>query len=316
MAVKIITDSSSDIAPEVAQELGITVVPLYVCFGDKVYRDRVDIKEDEFYRRLVEGPFYPTTSQPAPADLVEVYSKLAEETDEIVSIHASSKLSGTYNAALLAKEAVSKKCHIEVVDSQWVTIALGLIAMGAAKAAETGDSLQQVIDGVRQAITQTRLLVALDTLKYLAKGGRIGKAKSLLGTVLNVKPLVAMREGEIVPVGLARSRAKAIERLFEFARSAKETQEVAIVHSTTPEESRTLAERIAALFPIRRPHISRLGPVVGTHAGPGTAFVAVQRGDEEVKPGNAEDRPVKRRFSLPSLRSPRLTLSCSLPGPR
>ena len=312
--MKVVTDSSSDIAPELARELGITVVPLYVCFGEKVYRDRVDITEDEYYHQLITGLIHPTTSQPSPSDFAQVYEKLSEDTDEIVSIHASNKLSGTYNSALLAKESIGKKCCIEVIDSKWVTMALGLIAMGAARAAEDGEGLQQLVNRIMQAITQIRFLGSLDTLKYLAKGGRIGKSKSLLGTILNVKPLLTIRDGEIVPVGLVRTRNKAMERLIHFVKSGGHIQEVAIVHSTTAEDCRDLAERMASPFLDRAPYVSRLGPVIATHTGPGAVIVVFQEGEKE-ESGEAGDQPTKRRFSLPSLRLPRLTLSCSLlPG--
>ena len=136
MAVKIVTDSTSDLSPQVAQELGITVVPVYVRFGERVYRDGVDISEDEFYQKLVGSPIHPATSQPSPADFADVYKKLSRQADEIVSIQVTSKLSGTYNSALQGRELVKTGCRIEVVDSLSVTMGLGLIAMAAARLAE------------------------------------------------------------------------------------------------------------------------------------------------------------------------------------
>jgi len=278
--VKIATDSGSDIGPELAQELGITVVPLYVHFGEEVYRDGVDIGADEFYRRLETSPIHPTTSAPSPGDFAKIYEKLAQETDEILAIHVSRKLSATYDAALQGREALAgRKCRIEVVDSQWVTIALGLIATMAAKAAQAGESLQQVLDGVHQAIPQAHLLAFLDTLKYLARGGRIGKAASLLGTALSVKPLLTVREGEAHPAGLARTRGKAIDRLCEFAKSALHVQDLSISHSTTVNEAQTLAERISSFLPQIHLRIARLGPALGVHGGPGALVVALRQGE-------------------------------------
>jgi len=276
MTVKIVTDSTSDLSPELVQQLGIIVVPVYLRFGDEVYRDGVVISQDEFYQKLVESPVHPSTTQPTPADFADVYSKLSRETDEIISIQITSKLSGTYNSALQGRELVTGSCRIEVVDSLSGSMGLGLVAMAAARLAEAGESLEGVMDEIRQAIPQIRLLGLLDTLKYLLRGGRIGKAKALLGSVLNVKPLITMRDGEIVPAGQARTRSKGIERLFDFVKIALNIQELAIVHSTTPDEAGSLKERIASIFDKRHIHIARLGPALGVHFGPGTLILALR----------------------------------------
>ena len=276
MTVRIVTDSTADLPPQIAGELGITVVPVYLRFGDKVYRDGVDISEDEFYQKLVESPIHPSTSQPTPADFTEVYQKLSQEADEIVSIQITSKLSGTYNSALQGREMAGVRCHIEVVDSLSGSMGLGLITMAAARLAKAGEGLQTVMEEVRQVIPNIHLLGVLDTLKYLLLGGRIGKAKALLGSVLNVKPLITIRDGEIVPAGLARTRSKGIERLFELAKNALNIQELAIVHSTTPDEAGSLKERIASIFDKRRIHIARLGPALGVHFGPETLIIALR----------------------------------------
>lgn len=205
MTVRIVTDSTSDLSPQVAEELGITIVLVYVRFGERVYRDGVDISQDEFYQKLARSPVHPSTSQPSPSDFADVYSKLSQETGEIVSIHLSSKVSGTYNSALRGRELAQAKCHIEVVDSLSVSMGLGLIAMAAARLAKTGEGLHEVMNEVEQAIPGTRIFGVLDTLKYLLLGGRIGKVKALLGTLLNVKPLLTMRNGELSPIGMVRT---------------------------------------------------------------------------------------------------------------
>ena len=248
MTVKVVTDSTADLPVQLAQQLGITVVPVYVRFGDKVYRDRVDISEDEFYQKLLESPVHPTTSQPSPSGFATVYRKLSMETDEIVSIQITSKLSGTYNSALQGRELARTRCRIEVIDSLSLTMGLGLIAMAAARLAEAGEGLLMVMEEIRQAIPNIRLLGVFDTLKYLLLGGRISKAKAVMGGVLNVKPLVTMRDGELVQAGLARTRSKGIERLFNLVRNTLNIQELAIVHSTTPDEASSLRERIGAIF--------------------------------------------------------------------
>jgi len=280
MTVKIVTDSTADLPPQIAQQLGITVVPVYLRFGEKVYRDGVDISHDEFYKKLVESPVHPVTSQPPPDDFANVYRTLAKETDEIVSIQVTSKLSGTYNSALQGKEMVKGNCRIEVVDSLSVSMGLGLITMTAARLAEAGASLQAVMDEVRQAIPQIRLFVLFDTLKYLHKGGRIGKAKTLLGTLLNVKPLLTLRDGEFFPISQVRTRAKGVERLFDLVKNTLNIQELAIVHSTTPDEADSLRERIGSILDKKRVHLARLGPALGVHGGPGTLGVLFREQDK------------------------------------
>ena len=310
MPVRVVTDSGSDLSPQVAQELGITVVPLYLHFGDKVYRDGVDINQDEFYQKLVDSPVHPTTSQPPPLDFAEIYSRLAKETDEVVSLHLSSKTSGTYSSALRGKEMIREDCRIEVIDTLSVSMGLGLIAMAAARLAKAGESLQGVMDEVSQAIYATRIIGLFDTLRYLLLGGRIGRAKALLGTLLNIKPLLTMRDGEILPLGMARTRARGVERLIDFVKSALHVQELAIIHSTTPDEASSLKERIAAFLAEDRIHIARLGPALGVHGGPGTLLLALREKASGVMQEAREGKHLKKRFSLPSLSVPKLRCSC------
>jgi len=276
VTVKVVTDSCADLPESTARELGITVVPVYVRFGETVYRDGVDITHDEFYHRLQESPVHPTTSQPPPADFADVYRTLSREADAVVSIHVTSKLSGTCNSALQGKDMTDAKCPIEVVDSCSVSMGLGLIAIAAARVARAGENLPGVMAEARQAINHLRVLAVFDTLKYLLKGGRIGKAKALLGSLLNAKPLLTMRDGELSPVGLARTRTKGLERLFEMAKNALDIQELAIVHSTTPGEANSLRERIASFLDMKKIHLSRLGPALGAHAGPGALILALR----------------------------------------
>jgi DegV family protein with EDD domain len=273
MALKIVTDSSSDLPLELAKELGITIVPLYVRFGEEVFRERVEIGDEEFYRRLVSGPVHPVTIQPSPQDFAEAYKKVAAEADGIVSLHISSKLSGTYNSALQGKEIAQVKCPIEVIDSLSVSVGLGLLSILASNAAKSGASLPQVVKDAKQAIPDVHLLGLVDTLKYLLLGGRIGRAKALVGSILNVKPLLTLENGETVPVGQARTRAKGIERLFNFVAGATSVQDVAVAYSTTLDEAKALAERIgsAAKVAVR---VVRLGTTLGVHLGPGSLVLS------------------------------------------
>ena len=273
MTVKIVTDSSADLPAQLVKELGITVVPLYVRFGDEVLRDRVDISEDEFYERLTHDPVHPNTTQPTPQDFLKVYQKLSADADGIVSVHLSTKLSGTYNSAMMAKDTLETECPIEVVDSETLSMALGLVVIAAATAAKAGKSMDEVVEAAKQAMPKIHLLALLDTLKYLLLGGRIGKVKALLGSVLNVKPMLAAKDGELVPAGQARTRAKGIDKLFEYVKNAGDIQDLAIVYNTTPDEAQNLAELIGSVFDREKIRMSRLGPALGVHGGPGAMIV-------------------------------------------
>jgi len=278
MAVKIVTDSTADLPHQLVKELGITVVPIYVRFGEEVYRDRVDISEDEFYQRLEKTTVHPSTVQPGPQDFLEVYRKLSKDTDGIVSINISAKLSGTCNSALMAKDMLETGCPVEVVDSEVTTMGLGLIAIMAATMANAGESMDKIVKEVKRTAPKTHLLCLFDTLKYLLLGGRIGKAKALLGSILNVKPMITLKDGEVVPAGQARTRAKGIEKLFEFAQNAKKIQDLAVVYSTTHDEAQSLAKRLNPIFDRKRIKIARVGPSLGVHVGPGALIVVIREG--------------------------------------
>ncbi len=277
MTVKIVTDSGSDISQEEARRLGITVVPVYLRFGNEVYRDGVDIDSDGFYDKLATSSVHPSTSSPSPGDFAKAYEEAARETDEIVSIHITGKHSATYDAAMVGKESVNKKgCCIEAIDSRGVTMWQGLVVIAAAKAAEAGYSLYQVVEKVHETIGQLRALALLDTLKYVVKGGRLSNTISKVESLLNVKPLITLRDGEIRPAGLARSRGRGMDRLREFIRSASHIEELAIVHSTTLDDAQALADYACSLFPNVAPRIARLGPALGVHAGPGALVTVVK----------------------------------------
>jgi len=278
LSVKVVTDSGSDLPLDVAKELGITIVPVYIYFGDKAYKDWEDIEPDELYKRLVDGPVYPTTTQPMPSDFAKVYSDLSQDADAIVSVHLPAKVSGTYNAALQGVEIAKPRCEIHVVDSFSISVGLSLIAMAAARVAKAGGKLAEVLEETKKAISQTQIRGLLDTLQYLLKGGRITKAKALVGALLNVKPILTVRDGEIIQVGMARSYAKGIDQLFEFVRKTPNLQEVAIVQSTVPDEANALKDRIASIIDEKRILMARLGAGLGVHGGPGTLLVAARSG--------------------------------------
>ncbi len=275
MAVKIVTDSLSDITSDIAQELGITVVPLTVSFGKESFLDRITMTTDEFYHRLVQDPNWPKTTQPPPGDFVDVYNKLAKETAEILVVTLSSKLSGTYESALAARSLVEKECRIEVIDSLTVAMGLGLIVIAAAKAAQAGASLDEVTDLVRRAMPRSHLIAYFDTLKYLAKGGRIGKAKGLLGAMVSIKPVLTVKDGEMSEKTKLRSRTAGMDYLYNFVAGFSHIEGLAVEHATTPDDADKLVERLSSVFPKERIYRSTISPVVGTYAGPGAMAVTV-----------------------------------------
>jgi DegV family protein with EDD domain len=302
MTVKIVTDSTSDLSPELIQEYGITIVPAYVQFNGKTYRDGVDISQDEVYQKMVNDNIIVKTSQPPPADFINAYKKLLEETDEIVSIQVTSKLSGIYNSALQAKEMIGGGKHIEVIDSMTTSMGLGLMTLAAARLAKANEDLTVILDEIKSSIPRTHLWGIFDTLKYLFLGGRIGKAKALLGGMLHVKPMLTMANGELQPPGLARSRSKGIDKLFEHAKNCSNIQDIAIIHSTTPDDAQSLKERISTIVDRSNIYISRLGPALGVHGGPGTLILALREKIGDLKEKGEEDK-AKKILSLPSLPS-------------
>jgi DegV family protein with EDD domain len=280
MAIRIVTDSASDIPVKLREELGIVVVPLYVRFGDQTFKDGVTISNEEFYRKLVKGDIFPNTIQPSPGDFKQTYEELAKEADGIISIHLSEKFSGTVNSARQAKDMISSKCPIEVINSDSMTIGLGMICIAAAKAAKAGESFSNIVKIVNQAISEIHIILLFDTLKYLAKGGRIGQAKSLLGTILNIKPLLGMKDGVVVPIAKARSYSKGLEHLYLFASNALaekgNVKELAVMYNTTQKEANELIDRIAPLYPREKIITGPIGPILGTHAGPNLVMVVIR----------------------------------------
>jgi DegV family protein with EDD domain len=309
LTVKVVTDSTSDLPHQLIKELDITVVPAYVGFGGKTYRDGIDISQDEVYQKMVTENTPGTTSQPPPADFANAYRKLLKETDEIASIHVTSKLSGVYNSALQGKDMVKGENRIAVVDSLLTSMGLGLLTITAARLAKTGESLTSIVEELRQSIPNIRIWALFDTLKYTLQGGRLGKAKALLGSVLPVKAILTMRDGELHPAGIARTRAKGIERLIDNLKSAINVQEVAVVHSTTPDDAQTLKERISTIFDKSPIHVSRLGPALGVHAGPGALVLALKEKVTSLNQEAREGEEIKKRISLPSLHIPKLKFS-------
>jgi len=278
LTVKIVTDSGSDLPLELAKKLGITIVPVYIYFGDKAYKDGVDIGPDELYEKLVKGQIYPTTTQPMPADFAEVYTALAKETDAIVSIHLPTKVSGTYNAAVQGIDIAKPRCEVHVLDSLSVSAGIGLIVIAAAQVANKGGKVAEVLEETRKAISKTQMRGLLDTLQYLLKGGRITRTRALVGTLLNVKPILTMRHGELVQAGMARSYAKGLEQVLEFVKNYSNLREVGIAQSTVPEEAEKLKKMLGSVIDEKHILMTRIGAGLGVHGGPGTIVVGAMGG--------------------------------------
>jgi len=275
MAVKIVTDSVADLPPQVARELGITVVPLHVRFGEEVYRDGIDLTAEQFYQRLVHSKILPVTSVPSPASYAEAYDKLAEETDEILVIAVTAKLSGTYEVALQSIGLMKRKCRVEVVDSQWAVMAEGFIVITAARAANAGASFDEVMNIAHRNMQRVDMRAAFDTLEYLRRGGRIGKAQAFLGSMLKINPIITIKDGVVEPAGKTRSRAKAIDYLYNFAMGYSHIEAIAVEDAACPDDAELLVEQLGAKFPKEHIYRSRTTPVIGTHTGPGLLLVSV-----------------------------------------
>ena len=271
--VKILTDSLADIPPPMAQALDITAVPCIVRFGETEYRDRVDLFPPEFYQRLASSATLPTTSQPATGVFEDIYRKLAQESDQILAIHTIASLSGIFNASRIAAENISN-VHIELIDSQQVTMSLGWLVILAARAARAGASLSELRALVEGAMPRVHVIGMLNTLEYAQRGGRLGKGAALVGTLLNVKPLISIVNGEVVPVENVRTQKRALERLIEIVLGSGPIQELAVIHSAAPELAQRITQMLAATFPEDQIVVSETGPVLGTHVGPGAVGIA------------------------------------------
>ena len=273
MKLAIVTDSVSDISPKIAKELKITVVPLTVIFGTDQFLDGVELSNSEFFQKLETDPNHPSTSQPSPEAFVKTYEKLLKEGFEILSVHVSAKLSGTINSAEQAIKSLDTN-KIKIVDTGTASMAQGLVAMSAARAAKNAKSLDELADMAESTAKNTNVYVAMDTMEFLKRGGRIGKARAMLGSILNIKPIITTDNGEIVPHSRARTIKKAISSMINDMGDKDQIIEVAVLHSTTPELAKDVLSQIDAQNLNNPGTITEIGPVVGTHAGPGCLAIA------------------------------------------
>jgi len=269
--IQIVTDSSAYLPADLVQQHNIHVIPLKVHFGAQTYRDEIDLSHQEFYRMLAEAETLPTTSQPSAGEFFDLYSGLSKDGHEIISIHLSSKLSGTISSAQSAKEMLPE-AMISIIDSASTAMGLGLMVLTAARAAAEGKTTAEIVTAVEKMIPAMNVVFVVDTLEYLQKGGRIGGAAALVGTLLKVKPILCLKDGRVEPLDKVRSKRKALARLLEVTEERVgpgTPMRVAVLHAQVPDEARELEQKVRARFNCAECYFSELGPVLGTHTGPG-----------------------------------------------
>ena len=272
MSVRVVTDSTAHLRPEVVRELGITVVPFHLQIGDRAYLDGVDIDEGEFYRLVYELGLEVETFEPNVEEFYQVYRELNQSTGEVLSLHLSAALSSAAQNAQEAADMLLGRCQIAVVDSQSVSVGLGSLVEAAARAAASGETLDEIVRLVRGLINQIYVVFFSEGLDYLERGGRIGEAQALLGTMLGIKPFLTLEGGDILPIEKVRTREEAIEKLIEFISEFDAIRELTIVKGLQcpADELRTLLERLELLFPALDVPVINYGPVLAAHIGPST----------------------------------------------
>jgi DegV family protein with EDD domain len=271
MTIKIITDSTSDIPGEVAARYGIIKVPLTVSFGDDQYKDGIEMTQEEFFDRLSKSRRLPTTSQVNPAAFMDIYREETGKGNEIISIHLSSSLSGTYQSAVVAAQTVDKN-SISVIDSRSVTLALGVIVMKAAEYANAGMERNRIVEKINAFKSEVRILIVVDTLEYLRKGGRLSGAQAVIGGMLNIKPILTIRDGKVVLIDKARGQKKAMRRVIDIMKEESiglPGELIGIANAACPETAEELKAMVREELGDVKFIESAVGCVIGTHAGPG-----------------------------------------------
>ncbi|MDY7039330.1 MAG: DegV family protein [Chloroflexota bacterium] len=275
--IKIATDSTAYLPEEVIQRYGINVIPLNVLFGEQLYKEGRDMSYEEFYQMLAQAEELPTTSQPAVGECVDFYSELVRDGSELISIHIGSGISGTVDSALSACRELPQ-ARISVVDSLSTSMGLELMVVSAAEAVAAGKSHEEVVAMLERMVRDTRLFFVVDTLEYLQKGGRIGGAAALVGTLLNVKPILHLKDGLIEPLSKVRTKRKAVGHLLDLMTEdlgSGEPVRVVVGHAVTPKEGQALLEEARSRLNCTASSLSQIGPVIGTHVGPGSLGLAV-----------------------------------------
>lgn len=274
--IAIVTDSTADITPSQAKKLGITIIPLTVNFGMQQYRDGIEISSEEFYPMLAASTTLPTSSQPSPAEFKEIYERLLQDHDSIISIHISTGLSGTISSALTAQEMVQG--NIYIVDSKSISLGIGLIVLEAIDMAAQGLTAEQIVAELESVRKRTEVMFTLDTLEYLHKGGRIGKVAAVMGALLNIKPIVRVVDGIYIPVGKVRRQEQALQEIvhqFQALATGKQIKRIVVAHGAAEKAAKQLAAKLKQAFDRDPDMFVPVGPVIGVHTGPGTVGAAI-----------------------------------------
>lgn len=282
--VKIVTDNTTDLPEKIIREYGIEVVPLSVHFGHDTYLPGVDLTGKEFYELFKKSEELPKTSQVSMGKFLKIYQELAGEVNQIISIHLSARLSGTFHSATNAADHV-EGVKVYPVDSESVSMGMGFQIMAAVKVLDNGGSVEEALQAIERVKENLEIYFYVETLEYLEKGGRIGKAKSLLGSLLNIKPILQLKEGEIQPFEKVRSFKKGFKRLYDLVReylgdSDPGQIQLAIMHIENQENAIKLKEKILKDLGIDEIYVRELGPIVGTHIGPGVLGIVLNRIEE------------------------------------
>jgi DegV family protein with EDD domain len=271
--VRIVTDSTADIPVDLAERLGITIVPSYVVFGTETYRDGTELTSQQFYDKLAEADVIPTTAAPPPAVYEEVYRRLAEETDQIVSIHLASRLSALYNSAAVAAQG-ALDARIAVIDSEQVSMGYGWMAVAAAEAAQQGQDMDRIVELVEGMKHRAWVFAVLDTLEYLYRGGRVSWAQAMFGTLLRIKPIIEIKMGEVSLVERARTLERALGRLLHLVEGLGPLERAIVLHANAQDRAERVAGWLQSLVPDWEPLIGPAGVTIASHAGPGAVEIA------------------------------------------
>jgi len=273
-SVVLVTDSTADIPQETREKLGISMVPLKVNFGEESFLDNITLKPAQFYEKLIAYGKLSTSSQPSPADFHEVYKRLTDEGHSVVSIQLSGSLSGTYQSATIAQSMLDDGADVTVIDSKSASYGYGKIVVRAAEMAQAGASKEDILAEVDRLRRELRLYFLVDTLEYLQKGGRIGKASAVLGSLLNIKPILSIdNEGFVYSFDKVRGQKRAMARIAEVLENDLKDVPVSLTIAMTPghtDGSAELAELLKSRLNVQEYQETEIGPVIGTHAGPGT----------------------------------------------
>jgi DegV family protein with EDD domain len=275
MTVKIITDSLGDVPVDLVKSLNISIIPIHVLFGTQSFQDGVDLTTAQFYDKLVATKTLPTTAVPALGTFITAYEKALKETDEIIVLGVSHKLSATFETALKASEMITQKCRIKVIDTLQIIMGQGMIVLDAAKSAMNGADFDTIVNRVMTNIPRIESRMAFDTLEYLKRGGRIGAGQAFLGSLLKINPILGLRDGEVHPLSRERSRVKALDALYNFVLGYSKIDAIAVEDATTPAEADALAQRLKDKFPDKPIYRSKVSAVIGVHVGPSVIAVSV-----------------------------------------